>query len=98
MRKGLTLIELLVVFAIIAILVALLLPAIQQVREAAMRSQNINNLHNITLATLDWSSTNRSKLPPLERFANGMHTHNDPETSQCYPKGLPGPRRPQRLA
>lgn len=68
--RGFTLIELLVVIAIIAVLIALLLPAVQQAREAARRTQCKNNLMNLGLALHNYMMAH-NVLPPGTQNATG---------------------------
>jgi hypothetical protein len=62
-RAGFTLMSLLVVIAILAMLLAMLVPAVQKVREAAARTQSINNMKQLTLACHNINDVYK-KLPP----------------------------------
>jgi prepilin-type N-terminal cleavage/methylation domain-containing protein/prepilin-type processing-associated H-X9-DG protein len=89
-KHGFTLIELLVVIAIIAILIALLLPAVQQAREAARRTQCKNNLKQIGLALHNYHDTFSAFPAAAYRDCNGRGGGCGPGHRRASTSRFPG--------
>lgn len=86
-RRGFTLIELLVVISIVATLMSLILPAVQNARSAARKTQCLNRMRQVSLAIMQVVDRDGGQIPASGKFEVVL-----PPSSSCGPRGTPEER------